>query len=564
MTWQQPTFRDIPNLLQTPGVEHVKSDPSVSRKATDYAHRLIAEYASRLGESLKLFKPLPASEGFFRSKVWQRLLVGSNRSGKTLCASVEAARVVTGQDPHQKFRATDGRIMCVGFDEDHIADVQWRKLYVPGAFPIIRDPETGLWRAVTYDPTDFRKLLPYDAEHRKDWKLAPPLIPPRLIKRIAWKQKNKNLPDTVYLKNGWEMLWFSSKAHPKAGIDADFLWIDEEIQNEDWYHEGLPRLLDRSGKLMWSATPQRSTEVFYHVQEKAKEEPANFAEFVIKIADNPFIPEEEKERWRSSFLTEEERQMRFEGVNVYAGLRVYPEFNPQGMHGIPAFTIPKDWQCYLALDPGTSVAAVLVTALHPDGKEIHAWGEIYVRRHTADQLAEKVKEYVGDREFEDFIIDMHAGGQRPMGFEERVIDIYEHAFYKYGLTSRMRGCSFVPGLDDIEARTLKLKEWLRPIDGKPHFLVHRGACPNLEREMKLQRFKKNRPTDRERVNDSHLVHCLEYTAGYAPVTVTRTHDDIPAMPPVVAAFERKMQRLAQHGRAPSISLGPVQGSRRTV
>ena len=109
--------------------------------------RTLAEMARRAAESLKLYEPLPSQAGFHSSMAAERIMIGSNRGGKSLPGAIEVARAVTGTDPYGKYPLRDGRFYCIGRDGRHLGAVMWRKLGRAGAFQIIRDKDTGLWRA---------------------------------------------------------------------------------------------------------------------------------------------------------------------------------------------------------------------------------------------------------------------------------------------------------------------------------------------------------------------------------------------------------------------------------
>ena len=69
----------------------------VSLFKTIQARNLVTELAKRKLESLRLYEPLPLAEQFHESKAYERILLGSNRSGKTLAAAVEVARAEIGR-----------------------------------------------------------------------------------------------------------------------------------------------------------------------------------------------------------------------------------------------------------------------------------------------------------------------------------------------------------------------------------------------------------------------------------------------------------------------------------
>ncbi len=76
------------------------------------------------------------------------LLSGSNQSGKTFCAGIEFARIMRGMDPFNKREPGNLLTLVLGKDENHLGQTIWQKLFFPGAFYMLRDEETGLWRAV--------------------------------------------------------------------------------------------------------------------------------------------------------------------------------------------------------------------------------------------------------------------------------------------------------------------------------------------------------------------------------------------------------------------------------
>lgn len=148
---------------------------------------------------------------FLLSNAPERLLRGSNQSGKTLTAAVSVARAVTGLD---KRFPPKGIFFCVAKDGGRIGDVVWRALGREGAFHIIRDGNTGAWRG-------YRPWCDEDRA-RVDQRIpAPPLIPPRMVKKTAWASKAESEPTIVLLHNGWEIHFFSSLGKPPQGSKVD-------------------------------------------------------------------------------------------------------------------------------------------------------------------------------------------------------------------------------------------------------------------------------------------------------------------------------------------------------
>ena len=204
------------------------------------------ELAERRLEALRLYEPMPLQDEFHKCVASERILLGGNRGGKTLCISVEAARAATGQDPYGKYPKEDGNLVIIGRNWPHIGMVIYKSLFRPGAFRIIRDEETGQWRSFRPGKDDHR---------RAETKPAPPLIPPRMVKDVSWVLKNAHYMQRAELVNGWTIYCFSSEGEPPQGFQADAVWIDEDVSNESWIGEMQARLADRKGRFMWSAMP---------------------------------------------------------------------------------------------------------------------------------------------------------------------------------------------------------------------------------------------------------------------------------------------------------------------
>ena len=96
-----------------------------------------------------------------------------------------------------------------------------------------------------------------------------PLIDERAVKSIAWESKKLGVPKKITMHNGWEIVFYSSEGPPPNGVDVDLVVFDEEITQKDWYDEMAARLLDRSGRFIWSATPQDSSDSLLSLYERA-------------------------------------------------------------------------------------------------------------------------------------------------------------------------------------------------------------------------------------------------------------------------------------------------------
>ena len=211
----------IPDL---PKVEEIPKECPENMESQRVVRKASNLLLARSKESLRLYEPLPIAEQFHASGAPERILRGSNRSGKTLASALEIARALTGQDPYHKYPETDGRCFIVGMDGKHNAEVLFRKLFRPNAFRIIRDNTTNLWRT-------WRPWQDDDLTRKRESKPSRPLVPSYMVKTYSWENKAEGVPNLVRLHNGWEARFFSSLGTPPQGSDVDLVWMDEEIVN---------------------------------------------------------------------------------------------------------------------------------------------------------------------------------------------------------------------------------------------------------------------------------------------------------------------------------------------
>jgi len=495
-----------------------------------------------------------------RCKSSEVLVIGGNRSGKTLSTLVEDARAATGQDPYGKYPERDGILCLIGKDWKHIGLVLYKGLFRAGAFKIIRDLTTGQWRA--FNPAT-------DAGREAERKEAPPLIPQRFVKHISWVLKSAGYCSVVELHNGWQIHFFSSEGDPPQGFAASRVHIDEDISNENWVPEMQGRLADRKGCLAWSAMPHSTNDALLGLSERADRAAESGVEnpiikkFQLSFLDNPHIDNEEKakniERW--SAIGEDTLRMRAEGEFITDSVLVYPTFS-MSIHGMDRtefpnkVTVPDEWTRYAAIDPGHQVTAVLFGAVPPSGDMFLIYDELYIRQCNAVMFGEKfAKAIEGQPQFHSFIIDMHGGKIRDIGSGRQVVEQYVTELRKHGCRSFTTGSAFMAGCDDIEARTqaVRSRMHIRPT-GTSWLRVLRNSCPNLERELKRYRKKTIFQNGISIVTDTpntrgevHACQCLEYLVAsepkHFPRQATPEIDDCPEF--ILKYLARKKKREGQ-------------------
>jgi hypothetical protein len=474
-----------------------------------------------------MYQPTPVQAEMHKCTASEIVVLGGNRSGKSLSTFIEDARAVTGQDPHNKYPDRDGILVIIGKDWKHIGMVVYPMLFRAGAFKIIRDSQTAEWRA--YNPAT-------DSDRKKEAKPAPPMIPPRFIKKTSWILKSAQYIQSCELTTGWMIYFFSSEGDPVQGFQANRCHFDEDVSSDAWLPEMQARLADRKGVLCWSAMPHSRNDSLASLSERAEEaanrdgDDANIRVFRLRFLDNPHIDEEEKnkniERWAA--LGTDVLRMRSEGEFVTDSILCYPSFH-LGVHGynrsdLPQNAVPADWCRYATIDPGHAVTSVLFAAIPPDDSMLLIYDQLYIRHCNAMIFGEKFEEKARGQAFHAFIIDMHGARIRDIGSGRQPVEMYTEQLRNRKIRSEVTGSSFLAGCDDIQARMAAVQNYLhiRP-SGLPRLRVLRHAVPDLEREMK--RYKKkvqyvagthvvtDQPNTRGEV---HACQCLEYLCAYEP------------------------------------------------
>jgi hypothetical protein len=499
---------------------------TISTYQMDELRELQAELSERKVEALRLYKPTPQQNEFHRSISSETLVLGGNRSGKSLCTFIEDAFAATGTHPVEgKYPKENGNLVIIGANWKHIGLVVVPYLFREGAFKIIKDEQSGEWRA--YDPVA-------DEARKAEARPAPPLIPPRMIKAQSWLLKSAGYLNSCTLHNGWTIYCFSSEGDPPQGFQADLVHFDEDVTNETWVPEMQARLADRKGKLVWSAMPWSKNEALIGLSDRAdraeEEGTSDIKKFTLRFLDNVHIDKDERrkmiERW--SAIGDDVLRQRAEGEFITDSILVYPNFSPH-IHGLdpselPHGQIPEDWCRYAVVDPGHSITAVLFAAVPPDESKIVLYDELYIRKCNALIFGDEMRRKVQGHRFYAFLIDAHGAKLTDIGSGRSPQEQYEEVLRANNVRSEVTGSSFIPGSDNIQAglEATRLAMHIQP-SGLTRLRYIRSRLPNFEREMK--RYKKktqvvggvtittDEPSKR---GEFHLVDCLRYLCSYDP------------------------------------------------
>ncbi|MFA7177012.1 MAG: hypothetical protein WC114_07185 [Smithellaceae bacterium] len=546
---------------------------------------LAAEMAMRKREGLSTFRPRPTQIPFHRSKAFQRVVRGGNRSGKTVAAVAELAAAVL----HQPIVTWEGEtlplnypppplvVWAIGYDQRHLARM-YRKLCEPGLYRIIKDKATGEWRP-------WKPWEPEEAGKKRLTRRSVPLIPQRAIAHIAWESKGEQVPSVIELKNGTRIFFFPSGGEAGVGEAVDIVWIDEDIQIPSHVQEWQARLADNEGRLIWSSWPKDSNEALRLLVKQAEEQAGQTNPDVecwtLRFSDNPYIPDEAKRKILATWAAAGEATLLARDQGLFAdGLqRVFPQFDIE-THGLVTKgdpdpieravrdapnMLPDNWTYYLALDPGFEhIAAVFAMVPPPNlGKCVvirRAWYWSRVDHHA---VAQDIKGEFPDVPWQAFIMDAHAGRTHTMGRGERVADVFSEAFEQAKLESDTTGYAFIPGSDDVSARNMIVRQWLsETMNGRPRFRLVADDTYAMQREFANYKCRVGRDdTDDVVKKDNHTMDCNGYLMAYLnPLFAVEEAWVAPRQSPYVDPMLKLLKKMEGRNKRPGASssfwLGP--------
>lgn len=497
--------------------------------------RMEAEYDKRKLETLKCLTLTDKQWSAIKASARKRLFVGANRAGKTSLLSIDIALVLTGSHPtHQYPDGYEGKIYCVGKDTNSLAKVFYKKLFMRGAFWLIKDEQTGAWRS----------FHPVDDKHReKEKKQAPPLVPRRFIAEESFRIKKTKVPKTVIVKNEkgqvWEIDFFTGNAEPQRGVDLDAVYFSEEIEDGEWYSEMMARILDRHGYFVWDAAQQDGSDALSELDDEAERQQDKPEPDVWKIRfslyDNPYMPRDEIEFLEKSLHSQEERDIRIHGLSAVRKIRMFSEFSTDRhmfyRDWLPKGSIPLDWCRFMALDPGIECACALFAAVPPPSFGFHPnlillYDEIYESGKTIPEMAKLIAAKMIGQSFWAFFIDESQGRKRSSTTGRTEKEQYIDQFIKYRVRSDRTGTGFWPGFSEVAAGVQMVRTALAPTpeSGKPRLMYLEGTCLNYVTEMRMLKRDKVRnkyggteyldiPAPRQ---PDHAFDCSRYLVGHNP------------------------------------------------
>lgn len=520
-----------------------------------------AHIAKRKLDGLELFRPADYQEAAVLSEASELLICGGTRSGKTTIAIAMMASYLRnkpiifadGTQHHMRepgLRNKSTICWTVGEHLNHIGQTIFRMLRKPGCFEMVRDKQTGMWRAWQPGRIPGDENIP-----ETDRYPAPPMLPDSEVLQETWESRAENKFTSLTVADGSVLYAFASSGEVKRGDPVSRIFVDERVLNSQHYAEWQSRLSDRKGRIWWSSYPDLNTPALIALYRRAVEQEEEFKAGTRAKIDvqqlrfsgetTPFI-ERDEIRKRTEGWTPEERRARGLGEFTTDTILAYPDFDRR-MHVVDYghtsprndritdimrrlnWNVPPNWAVDLILDPGTQRPALIWGAIPPpelwdEGEPYYiVFRELTVPRIDAREIAARVKAVDPTRTYCRFIIDDRAGRQLPPGFSWKIREQYAREFQAAGLTSSFAGVMFLKGEDSWFVRSVKLRNWMRGrLCGRPQLRIVTHACPTLVRQIEsvTRNVSKEDIQDKLAPGQIHdAVDVLEYWAGNDPTFI---------------------------------------------
>jgi hypothetical protein len=380
-----------------------------------------------------------------------RLVLGSNRSGKTACGTAEGVAHVIGYRPW--------------LPEDH----PLRIVRLPNGDPI-PVPNIGRVLAQNYKQAINQTIWP----KWQEW------FPQHMIKRIV--RNAQGVPTELYATNGSIVYFMSDDQDDLAFEGAAGHWchIDEPCGQRKY--TGLRRgLVDHGGHLWFTMTPLGAYWINEKVVERAENPGSGVTLFKFSVWDNliengGYLSRVAVEDFLSD-LREDELEARLHGNFIQLAGRVYKEWEPREPYWIDPHDIPPSWPRVCIIDPhARKPIAVVWLAVSPDN-QVFVYRELYdPMLKTVEDVSKRIHELETDSDGNKEpvvtrIIDDSA--QEP----GRVVALsIKQAFWEHGIRcSLAQKRNAQAGYDAIHSALKKGKyEW-----DEPQLVVFK-CCPTVK------------------------------------------------------------------------------------
>ncbi|UOF81934.1 large terminase protein [Caudoviricetes sp.] len=306
--------------------------------------------------SIAGYKPQDYQIPFHESTKQGRLIIGGNRSGKTVAGAAEAVMRLTGKHPvyNRKLSNVRGRAIAVDF---------------PQGIEKVVLPEIARW------------------------------IPPSSLKNGSWEESYVRGTRTLTLENDsfLEFMSYDQDVDKFSGTSRDFVWFDEEPP-EDIFNENMMRLIDVGGDWWMTMTPlfdmSWTQDRIYDAAINGTN--PNIEAFVVNTLQNKYISEVEFQALTAG-LSEDQKAARQHGTYMSGGGLIYKDFI-KGTTFVPSILHSDEWPLYYEhgqhfgmLDHGfRGATAFLLGVIMPKTNQIFIYDEYYYTKRLVGENARAI------------------------------------------------------------------------------------------------------------------------------------------------------------------------------
>lgn len=298
-----------------------------------------------------------------------RLVLGSNRSGKSVAGVAEAIAHSLGYRPW--------------LPEDHPDRVV--KLQNGEPIPV---PNIGRVIAQNAQQAIKQTIWPkYEEWAPRGW--------------YTVKRDNRGIPTEITWKNGSKVYLMSNEQDDMAfeGTNGHWFWGDEPFDYRKY--TGLRRgLVDFDGHAWMTMTPLTQPWIHDTIVSRVGDPDGSVKMFKFSIWDNckdngGHLSRSAIEEFLSD-LREDELEARLHGNFLHLAGRVFKEWQPEPPYWVDPYQIPATWPRVCVIDPHPrKPVAVLWAAISPDDQLV-VYRDLYDQRlRTISQVSDAIKEAEG-------------------------------------------------------------------------------------------------------------------------------------------------------------------------
>jgi len=403
--------------------------------------------------NLLAYTPHPKQAAFHSSDKHIRAFIGGNRSGKSVAGVVEDLWWCTKRHPYRKLPPGPirGRIVVNSFTDG----------FEKAILPLIRQ-----------------------------W-----IVPSDLING-SWEDSWDNELRTLFFKNKsfLEIMSTEQDLEKHAGVSRHFIHGDEEMP-QAYYRENLLRILDTAGYFWMTLTPvEGMTWTYDDIYEPWASGIGNedTAVFTVSVDENPYISEAAKNLIFGAIDDQDEYNTRRHGIFASKGGLIFPDFKtevhsqiPEGWRPSPQAVAEGLYRIYVSIDHGINNPTAIYWHSVDRNGQVVTFHEYYRAQLLVRDHAAYIREYNAAWGIKDDWVYIYTGDpsmkQRNGVTGTSIMQAYGEEGYNLALELLTKDVK--TGIDRMRLY-LRLNKY-----GNPTWRLVKGACPNLERELRRLHWK---------------------------------------------------------------------------